>query len=141
MKAGTAELQGWLSQHPALYRWQGTVVFYQCKARSSVVVYPGPSASGAGEAHFFDKLASDDDLESRWLDNYLWKGLTIPPHGPMLRNLYTFEKTPGYMNMGPVQIERMARMIPSARLVAALREPASRMYSHFQHRYVAPIWL
>ena len=68
------------------------------------------------------------------MDSYLWKGLTIPPHGPTLRNIYTFEKTPGYMNMATPNIERMARMIPSARLVAALREPASRMYSHFQHR-------
>lgn len=38
MKCGTAEIQGWLSQHPNMQRWGGK------------------QDSGAGEAHFFDRI-------------------------------------------------------------------------------------
>eukprot|EP00730_Choanoeca_flexa_P003486 TRINITY_DN11421_c0_g1_i2.p1 TRINITY_DN11421_c0_g1~~TRINITY_DN11421_c0_g1_i2.p1 ORF type:complete len:265 (+),score=3.36 TRINITY_DN11421_c0_g1_i2:129-923(+) len=118
MKAGTAELQGWLSQHPALYRWKGA------------------SRSGNGEPHFFDKLTSDAELEAGW-SKYLWEGFSISESLSFIENRYTFEKTPAYLRMSPAGIARMARMLPSVRMIAILREPASRAYSHFQQRYKA----
>jgi hypothetical protein len=80
MKAGTAEVQGWLSRHPNLYRWMGE------------------DDRGGGEAHLFDKLSSRDDdekFDKAWKGDYLFKGLTLPNGLQDARHLYTFEKTPG----------------------------------------------
>jgi hypothetical protein len=76
MKGGTAELQGWLSQHPALWR------------------YGGPSKTGAGEAHYFDFLESDEELEKTWLTEYARDGFKLPKIN-FTSSHYTFEKTPG----------------------------------------------
>lgn len=43
------------------------------------------------------------------------------------------EKSPGYM-AGRVFMERMARVIPDARIVVLLREPVARLLSHVNHK-------
>lgn len=81
MKAGTAEIQSWLSQHPSLYRWMGS------------------HDSGGGEAHFFDSLPKDGSgMDTHWRENYLFRGLALPRGLKDARELYTFEKTPGNAN-------------------------------------------
>eukprot|EP00730_Choanoeca_flexa_P014597 TRINITY_DN6439_c0_g1_i2.p1 TRINITY_DN6439_c0_g1~~TRINITY_DN6439_c0_g1_i2.p1 ORF type:complete len:508 (+),score=124.07 TRINITY_DN6439_c0_g1_i2:289-1812(+) len=116
MKAGTAEVQGWLSQHPNMYRWGG------------------PSDSGAGEAHFFDSLKSDEDLAAKWKDDYVMEGLVLPRGPEDARSVYTFEKTPRYLMLEESAVARIHKLVPSVRLLAILRNPVSRAYSHFQHR-------
>ncbi|EDQ89802.1 uncharacterized protein MONBRDRAFT_24926 [Monosiga brevicollis MX1] len=115
MKAGTAELQGWLSRHPAMSR------------------YGGPSSSGTGEAHYFDSLGKP----LRALAAFAHGGsnaVGFRMRGAEPAYKYTFEKTPRYLFMKDEQIDRMHRFLPSARLIAILRNPVSRSYSHFQHR-------
>eukprot|EP00730_Choanoeca_flexa_P003487 TRINITY_DN11421_c0_g1_i3.p1 TRINITY_DN11421_c0_g1~~TRINITY_DN11421_c0_g1_i3.p1 ORF type:complete len:435 (+),score=13.49 TRINITY_DN11421_c0_g1_i3:129-1433(+) len=133
MKAGTAELQGWLSQHPALYRWKGPPSVTLISSPFHLSSSAGASRSGNGEPHFFDKLTSDAELEAGW-SKYLWEGFSISESLSFIENRYTFEKTPAYLRMSPAGIARMARMLPSVRMIAILREPASRAYSHFQQR-------
>ena len=85
MKSGTAELQLWLSQHPHLHRWGG------------------PWISGAGEAHFFDRVQSDTDLAQSWVQQYLLGGLVLDgPHH--IRTTYTFEKTPRFGFLFPHRV-------------------------------------
>ncbi|EDQ84209.1 uncharacterized protein MONBRDRAFT_13045 [Monosiga brevicollis MX1] len=115
MKAGTAEAQGWLGIHPNLYRWKGLV------------------DSGAGEAKFFSTTHSKAQLETRWQSDYLWPGFSLPQPSAA-RDMYTFEKTPRYMVLDDPHLIRMHEMLPSLKLVALLRHPSARAYSHFQHR-------
>ena len=85
MKAGTAEVQGWLAHHPHLYRWLGE------------------DDRGGGEAHLFDKLKPSADgsaFDAKWRDGYIFKGLTLPGGLQDARHIYTFEKTPGALGVG-----------------------------------------
>ncbi|EGD74392.1 hypothetical protein PTSG_06403 [Salpingoeca rosetta] len=114
MKGGTAEVQSWLGQHPLLHRWGGAWI------------------SGSGEAHYFDKVDSDANLQATWLSNYLRRGLALnATESPAIT--YTFEKTPSYVFMREEAIARVRRVLPSAKLILLLRSPAARAYSHFQH--------
>ena len=83
----------------------------------------GPSDSGAGEAHLFDKVHSDQELDERWFKDYALKGFTLPRGPEDARRLYTFEKTPRYMILEEDQVQRMKRLLPSVRLLAILRNP------------------
>ena len=114
-KGGTAELQLWLSQHPLLLRWGGA------------------RRSGTGEAHFFDKLIDMADLERRWLNDYVMTGFGVKDTSELL-NAYTFEKTPRYLAADAEKVKLMHALIPSVRLIAILRAPSARAYSHFQHK-------
>lgn len=86
MKCGTAEIQGWLSRHPHLQRWQGTL----------------PKTSGAGEAHFFDDLTEDgEEFEQQLREKYLYRGMLLPLIDANQTHDYkrwTFEKTPGTLD-------------------------------------------
>ncbi len=44
----------------------------------------------------------------------------------------TFESTPDYM-LDPRAPQRASELVPEAKIIAILREPASRAYSHYQH--------
>jgi hypothetical protein len=48
------------------------------------------------------------------------------------RPLQTFEATPDYL-FHPYAAERAARLVPEARLIAVLRDPAARAISHYVH--------
>jgi hypothetical protein len=77
-KTGTGELQGWLSAHPALHRWQGNI----------------PQKSGAGEPDYFNTLElSRNALGNSWIEKYLRAGFILTKPSDASR-LYTFEKSP-----------------------------------------------
>jgi hypothetical protein len=77
-KCGTGELQGWLSAHPALHRWQGNT----------------PQKSGAGEADYFNRIGlSSNALSHSWIEKYLRPGFILTKPSDAAR-LYTFEKSP-----------------------------------------------
>ncbi len=96
----------------------GTTYLYDLLTRHPLV---GPAASK--EVHFFDNLF---DLGVEWYRSRFprpqWKG--------GLRTL-TGEATPYYL-FHPHAAERMARVVPQARLIALLRNPVDRAYSHYQ---------
>jgi hypothetical protein len=96
-KAGTAELQSWLSRHPAMRR----------------IGNPN-STSGGGEGDYFGRdVSSQDDLERTWR-RYL--SLWAPTSFSDLPNQYHFEKSPGYLahSADPNIIKRL---LPSVKLV------------------------
>lgn len=76
-KCGTGELQGWLSGHPVLHRWQGSAEV----------------RSGAGEADFFNRLSSTAELNRTWLTKYAKAGFILPKNSDVT-SVYTFEKSP-----------------------------------------------
>ena len=55
-------------------------------------------------------------------------------HFPMAsRGVTTFETTPSYM-VHPLAAERAVSLLPDVRLIALLREPTRRAWSHYRHR-------
>jgi [heparan sulfate]-glucosamine 3-sulfotransferase 5 len=117
-KCATAELQSWLSAHPALLRWQGNV----------------DQRSGAGEADFFKVHGqSSATVDSAWLEHYVKAGLMLRQPSDA-ESVYTFEKSPNYASGMPAsQVAQLRRLVPSVKLIALVREPAARAYSGFQH--------
>jgi hypothetical protein len=53
-------------------------------------------------------------------------------HLPIRRSGIVGEASPSYL-FHPLAPERVARMLPDARLIAVLRNPAERAFSHYQH--------
>jgi len=53
-------------------------------------------------------------------------------HLPIRRGGIVGEASPSYL-FHPLAPERVARMLPNARLIALLREPVGRAFSHYQH--------
>lgn len=111
-KGGTAELQSWLSHHPNLLR-----------------IGDPHSTSGGGEADYFGReLKTEAQLESTWRDYlHVWQ----PMNSTALGKKYAFEKSPGYLAHSTYP-KLVQLLMPSVKLVAILRDPAKRAYSHFQ---------
>lgn len=117
-KCATAELQSWLSAHPALLRWQGDV----------------DQRSGAGEPDFFKVHGTSAlAMDSAWMDRYVRAGLMLRRPSDA-QTMYTFEKSPNYgSGMPRTHVAQLRRLLPSVKIIAMVREPAARAYSGFQH--------
>ena len=76
----------------------------------------GPSFK---EVSFFDRHYAHGE---RWYRAHL----------PITRRAHVGEASPSYL-FHPLAPERVKRMIPDARLVALLRDPVERAFSHYQH--------
>jgi len=61
-----------------------------------------------------------------------YRGCFLPPRWKDGRRTITGEASPGYL-IHPHAAERMADIIPQARLIALLRNPVDRMYSDYHH--------
>lgn len=111
-KGGTAELQSWLSHHPNMLR-----------------IGDPNSNSGGGEPDYFGReLRTEAQLEATWRDYlHAWQ----PINGTALNEQYSFEKSPGYLAHSTYP-KLLQLLMPSVKLVAILRDPAKRAYSHFQ---------
>lgn len=79
----------------------------------------GPSFK---EVSFFDR-------------HYARGGRWYRAHLPIRRGGLVGEASPSYL-FHPLAPERVARMLPDARLIALLREPVGRAFSHYQHEVV-----
>lgn len=98
----------------------GTTFFYDLLTQ-----HPHVQPAAFKELHYFD-LLFDEGAEAyrqcfplpRWKDG---------------RKTITGEATPGYL-FHPHAPERMAEMVPQARLIALLRNPVDLFYSSYQHR-------
>ena len=98
----------------------GTTSLYHLLTRHPLVE---PAASK--ELHFFDSLY-DEGIE--------WYRECFPlPKWKDGRTTITGEATPGYL-FHPLAPERMAKMVPEARLIALLRNPVDRAYSQYHQR-------
>lgn len=74
----------------------------------------------ADELHFFNN-------KNKWEQGLDWYCQHFP-HTDLLQG----EKTPEYLS-NPRAAERIARIIPSAKIIIMLRDPVTRAYSHWNH--------
>lgn len=96
----------------------GTAFLYHLLTRHPLV---GPATYK--EVHFFDRYF---ELGPEW---YRWR---FPqPREREDRTTITGEATPYYL-FHPLAPERMARVVPDVKLIALLRNPVDRAYSHYQ---------
>jgi hypothetical protein len=97
----------------------GTTSLYHLLVR-----HPHVEPAAKKELHYFDTLCEDEGIE--------WYRRCFPtPRWKNGRRTITGEATPGYL-CHPLVPERMARVVPQARLIALLRNPVDRAYSAYQ---------
>lgn len=105
-KSGTSSLYSYLAQHP--------------QVRESTVK----------EVHYFDGGIEEGTdtyaLGERWYRSH------FPLVSEMAPGQQAYEASPLYL-LHPLAAERMARLLPRAKLVAILRDPAERALSHYFH--------
>jgi hypothetical protein len=105
-KSGTSSLYRYLAQHP--------------QVRESVLK----------EVHYFDGGLEDG------IDTYALGPSWYRSHFPLKREMapgqLTFEASPLYL-LHPLAAERIAGLVPEAKLVAILRNPTDRALSHYFH--------
>ncbi len=104
MRSGTTSLYRYLGEHPQVLRpW-------------------------TKELHYFDRLFSRGTVWYRanfpTVPAMLWHKLA---HGG---KALTYEATPAYL-IYPAAARRIARTLPRAKLIALLRNPVDRAYSHY----------
>ncbi len=86
--------------------------------------HPGIRPSATKEVHYFDR---EYDRGERWYRGHFALAARAERSG-----LLTGEATPAYL-VHPSAPERARRTVPDARLVAVLRDPVDRAFSHYQH--------
>jgi Sulfotransferase domain len=96
----------------------GTSYFYRL-----LTEHPLVREAAAKELHFFDNKFSEG---VGWYRRCFSKGKRVDGHTTI-----TGEASPSYL-FDPRVPERMARIVPEARLIALLRNPLDRAYSHYQ---------
>jgi hypothetical protein len=99
----------------------GTTYLYQLLTK-----HPNVQSAAVKELHYFDRPEdSEKDIE--------WYQRCFPP--PQWKNgqiSITGEKSPSYL-FHPHAAERMAQVVPEARLIVLLRNPVDRAYSNYRH--------
>lgn len=110
MKAGTTSLYAYLYKHPLVHR-----------ARRK-------------EVHYFDNNMERGLLWYRAHFPTRWEVLRadLGARARFGRGTLTGEASPYYL-FHPHAAARASRVLPGARIIAMLRDPAERAYSHFQH--------
>lgn len=98
----------------------GTTFFYHLLTQ-----HPHVEPSAFKELHFFDLLFEEG---TGW-----YRHCFLPPQEKDGRQTITGEGTPSYL-FHPHAAERMASVVPGARLIALLRNPVDRTYSAYHHR-------
>jgi hypothetical protein len=96
----------------------GTSFFY-----SLLTEHPLVRRAAAKELHFFDNKFAEG---VGWYRRCFSEGERVDGHRTI-----TGEASPSYL-FDPRVPERMARTVPEARLIALLRNPVDRAYSHYQ---------
>ena len=91
----------------ALFRW--------------LVAHPDAAPSLVKEIHFFDL---------NWHRGVEWYRASLPMHLERTSRRMTFEATPAYL-FHPLVPARVRALLPGVRLIAVLRNPVDRAYSHY----------
>ena len=94
----------------------------------------GRGEGGGREVHFFSSLRKDDELH-----DYVYRFPLLPE--AKARGMQFFDKSPDYMR-SKAALRQLHLVVPSAKLIVILRDPARRAVSEFHHncrhgRYVA----
>jgi hypothetical protein len=87
--------------------------------------HPHIEPSAFKELHYFDLLFEEG---TEW-----YRQCFLPPRQKNGRETITGEGTPSYL-LHPLAAERMAGVIPDAKLIVLLRNPVDRTYSAYHHR-------
>ncbi len=85
--------------------------------------HPNVQRAALKELHYFD---DNFDKGIEW-----YRSQFSPPRWKDRQKFITGEATPTYLSHPPVP-ERMAEVVPQARLIVLLRNPVDRAYSHYQ---------
>jgi hypothetical protein len=103
----------------------GTTALFDHLAR-----HPDVAAPLAKEVHYFDVAAHRG---AGWYEAHfpLIDGAAAGPHEPAR---LTFDASPYYL-FHPAVAERLRRYAPDARIIALLRDPAARAWSHYWHEW------
>ena len=120
MKAGTGELMKWLNLHPNLESGKGV--------------------NGKNEIHFFGSSSSSADSDSNEGLGLECPWVKYAMHFPSQSQnslstqsiVHSFDKSPDYMR-NPAALKQIKAMLPSAKLIAILRDPTMRLTSEFNH--------
>ena len=100
-------------------RKAGTTFLYNLLVR-----HPHVQPAAVKEVHYFNSLIEEEGVE--------WYRQCFPaPRHKEGRRIITGEATPYLPH--PLAPERMARVVPEARLIALVRNPVERAYSDYQH--------
>ena len=91
-----------------------------------LIRHPHVEPAAVKELHYFDNFFEEEDVE--W-----YRGCFPKPRWKDGHRTVTGEATPKYMFDPPVA-RRMAEVAPQARLIALLRNPVDRAYSHYHHQ-------
>jgi hypothetical protein len=100
-------------------RKSGTTFLYNLLS-----LHPLVEPAASKELHYFDVLFEQESIE--W-----YRGCFPQPRVVKGRRTITGEASPSYLSH-PLVPERAARVVPKARLIALLRNPVDRAYSHYQ---------
>ena len=118
----------WVSEKPGMGAPPDFVIIGAQKGGTSLlyrllIEHPLVEPAATKELHFFDNSFSE---------GLSWYGRHFP-HRKCVddRQTVSGEATPSYL-LDPLVPERMAKTIPDAKLIALLRNPVDRAYSHFQ---------
>jgi len=103
-KAGTTSLYRYLRRHPGI---------------AGVILRPDALPHHSKEVHFFD---------SNHQKSVRWYRAQFPKRS---EGKFVIEATPNYIHPRPAS--RMHALLPEAKLVLSLRDPADRAYSRYQH--------
>jgi hypothetical protein len=105
-KCGTSSLHAYLSEHPQVI------------------------SSRVKEVHFFDRHYAKG---TRWYRSNFQRSATIQRREQQIgKPVLAFEATPCYL-FHPLAAQRIAQLIPQAKLIVLLRDPTVRAYSHYRH--------
>ena len=118
MKSGTGTMMKWLNEHPRLQSGLGDgnkneVHFFP---HETPAVETDPSSSSCAWMQYIQHFAVTDEAKS--------SGNREVP--------LTFDKSPDYMRSSAA-LEQIHHMLPSAKILALLREPVRRTISAFNH--------
>ncbi len=98
----------------------GTTSLHRYLAR-----HPQVNASTVKEVHFFDN-------KNHFQRGERWYRAHFPLQREANRHMRCGEATPFYL-FCPVTAARLAALMPQAKIIALLRNPVDRAYSHYQH--------
>ncbi len=133
-------LTDWLQHVRGSIYWRRRVHSAHHRALPHLIII---GAQKSGTSSLFNYLAQHPQLhpscrkEIHYFDRYFSLGLDwykahFPQHDAMQQNDLAYEASPNYL-CDPYAPQRIFELLPSARLIALLRNPTERAISHYFH--------
>lgn len=119
MKSGTTSLHDLLASHPDVFMAEGEVFFFTL---DDIEQQPG-SFVDTGEEWTFHDLDAHFDRYLEWYRKHFQEAQPMETIGEDSTTYLPSRKAP----------KRIASLLPDAKLIALLRDPVDRAYSHYWH--------